>query len=155
MAVQAQHPVKMGQSFPKVKIVAVGKVKKGWLKDGINLYVQRLPEIELVEIKDSTPESEASKVLSLLKTHDKLVVLSEDGKQFDSLTFGNWLGKEASGTLIFFIGGPTGVSRHLKQQAYLVFSLSAMTFPHEVARLLLLEQLYRGKTILQGGSYHK
>ena len=145
----------MGQSFPKVKIIAVGKVKKGWLKDGINLYTQRLPELELFEIKDTDPNTEATKVLSLLKTYDKLIVLSEDGKQFDSVKFGHWLGQEASGTLVFFIGGPTGVSYQLKQKAYQVLSLSAMTFPHEVARLLLLEQLYRGKTILQGGRYHK
>lgn len=145
----------MGQSFPKVKIVAVGKIKKGWLKDGIALYRQRLPEIELVEIKDTDPHTEAQKVLSILKTYDKLVVLSEDGKHFDSTTFGQWLGQEATGTLVFFIGGPIGVSPSLKQKAHQVLSLSAMTFPHEVARLLLLEQLYRGKTILQGGSYHK
>lgn len=145
----------MGQSFPKVKIIAVGKVKKGWLKDGIDLYAKRLPEIELLEIKDTNPDTEAHKVIDLLKTYDRLVVLSEDGKNFESAAFGHWLGKEASGTLVFFIGGPTGVSQHLKQRAYQVLSLSAMTFPHEVARLLLLEQLYRGKTILQGGSYHK
>ncbi|MEO0869327.1 MAG: 23S rRNA (pseudouridine(1915)-N(3))-methyltransferase RlmH [Cyanobacteria bacterium J06642_11] len=145
----------MGQSFPKVKIIAVGKVKKGWLKEGVALYLQRLPEIKLLEIKDSDPETEAHKVLSILKTHDKLIVLSEDGKQFNSVDFGNWLGQEATGTLVFFIGGPTGVSASLKQRAHQVLSLSEMTFPHEVARLLLLEQLYRGKTILQGGSYHK
>ena len=143
------------QSFPKVKIVAVGKVKKGWLKDGITVYAQRLPEVKVLEIKDTNPETEASKVLGLLKTFDKLVVLSEDGQQFDSVSFGQWLGVEASGTLVFFIGGPTGVSQILKRQAYRVLSLSAMTYPHEFARLLLLEQLYRGKTILQGGSYHK
>ncbi|MEO1181804.1 MAG: 23S rRNA (pseudouridine(1915)-N(3))-methyltransferase RlmH [Cyanobacteria bacterium J06636_28] len=145
----------MGQSFPKVKIIAVGKVKKGWLKDGISLYAQRLPEVELLEIKDSDPETEARKVLESLKTYDKLVVLSEDGRHFDSVMFGHWLGQEASGTLVFFIGGPIGVSQRLKQTAHQILSLSAMTFPHEVARLLLLEQLYRGKTILQGGSYHK
>lgn len=145
----------MGQSFPKVKVIAVGKVKKGWLKDGINVYAQRLPDVEIIEIKDTDPETEAKKVIDLLKTFDRLIVLSEDGKHFDSVAFGQWLGAEASGTLVFFIGGPTGVSHHLKQKAYQVLSLSAMTFPHEVARLLLLEQLYRGKTILQGGSYHK
>lgn len=145
----------MVQSFPKVKIIAVGKVKKGWLKDGIGLYAQRLPEIEFLEIKDTDPETEAQKVVDSLKTYDKLVVLSEDGQHFDSVAFGHWLGQEASGTLVFFIGGPTGVSHDLKQKAYQVLSLSAMTFPHELARLLLLEQLYRGKTILQGGRYHK
>lgn len=145
----------MRQSFPKIKIIAVGKVKKGWLQDGINVYAQRLPEIECLEIKDTDPDTEAAKVLGLLKTHDKLIVLSEDGKNFDSVYLSHWLGQEASGTLVFFIGGPTGVSHQLKQKAYQLLSLSAMTFPHDVARLLLLEQLYRGKTILQGGSYHK
>lgn len=145
----------MGQSFPNVKIIAVGKVKKDWLRDGIALYAQRLPEIKLLEIKDTTPETEASKVLGMLKAYDRLVVLSEEGKQFDSPMFARWLGKEASGALVFFIGGPTGVSNDLKQKAYQVVSLAKMTFPHEVARLLLLEQLYRGKTILHGGSYHK
>ena len=145
----------MGQSFPKVKIIAVGKIKKGWLKDGIGLYIQRLPEIEFLEIKDTDPDTEATKVLGVLKTYDKLIVLSEDGKHYDSVAFSQWLGQEASGALVFFIGGPNGVSYHLKHKAYQVLSLSAMTFPHEVARLLLLEQLYRGKTILQGGSYHK
>ncbi|MEM9807089.1 MAG: 23S rRNA (pseudouridine(1915)-N(3))-methyltransferase RlmH [Cyanobacteria bacterium P01_D01_bin.56] len=145
----------MGQSFPKIKIIAVGKIKKSWLKDGISLYLQRLPEIELLEIKDSDPNTEAQKVLTTLRTYDKLVVLSEDGKQFNSITFGHWLGQEATGTLVFFVGGPTGVSQDLKQEAHQVLSLSEMTFPHEIARLLLLEQLYRGKTILQGGSYHK
>ncbi|NEQ50523.1 MAG: 23S rRNA (pseudouridine(1915)-N(3))-methyltransferase RlmH [Leptolyngbya sp. SIO3F4] len=145
----------MGQSFPKVKIIAVGKVKKGWLKDGISLYTQRLPDVEIIEIKDSTPDIEGNKALQSLKTFDKLVVLSEDGTNLDSVAFSHWLGQEASGTLVFFIGGPTGVSQHLKQKAYKSISLSAMTFPHEIARLLLLEQLYRGKTILHGGRYHK
>ena len=145
----------MGQSFPKVKIIAVGKVKKDWLRDGIALYTQRLPEIELIEIKDASPDGEAQKVLASLKTYDKLVVLSEEGKHFDSIQFGHWLGQEASGTLVFFIGGPTGVSPYLKRKAHQILSLSAMTFPHEIARLLLLEQLYRGKTILHGGQYHK
>ncbi|NEP55121.1 MAG: 23S rRNA (pseudouridine(1915)-N(3))-methyltransferase RlmH [Moorea sp. SIO3C2] len=143
------------QSFPKVKIIAVGKVKKGWLRDGINLYSKRLPDIEIIEIKDTGKAAEADKVRSLLKTQDRLIVLSEDGQNWDSITFGQWLGEEAFGTLVFFVGGPTGVSVDLKQQAHQVLSLSAMTFPHEIARLLLMEQLYRGKTILQGGRYHK
>ncbi len=145
----------MGQSFPKVKIIAVGKVKKGWIKDGIGLYTRRIPEVELTELKDSEPEREAQKALDHLKTYDKLIVLSEDGEHFNSVEFAHWLGQEASGILVFFIGGPTGVCQQLKKTAYQVLSLSAMTFPHEIARLLLLEQLYRSKTILQGGSYHK
>jgi 23S rRNA (pseudouridine1915-N3)-methyltransferase len=145
----------MGQSFPKVKIVAVGKVKKAWLKDGIALYQQRLPEVGILEIKDTDKIQEAHKLNSLIKTRDALIVLSEDGHLFDSVKFAHWLGQADSGTLVFFIGGPTGVSPDLKQQARAVLSLSAMTFPHEIARLLLVEQLYRAKTLLQGSNYHK
>lgn len=143
----------MGQSFPKIKIIAVGKVKKPWLQDGIAVYVKRLPEIEIIEIKDAGKEKEADKLESLIKPQDRLVVLSEYGKQRDSVAFANWLGKEAFGTLVLFIGGPEGLCDRLKR--YPSISLSAMTFPHEIARLMLVEQLYRAKTIMQNGSYHK
>jgi len=143
----------MSQSFPKVKIIAVGKVKKSWLKEGVALYAKRLPEVEVVEIKDAGKEKEADKLLSVLNTQDRLVVMTEYGKTYDSVTFSQWLITEAFGTLVLFVGGPEGVSDRLK--TYPALSLSAMTFPHEIARLLLLEQLYRAKTILQNGSYHK
>ena len=143
----------MTQSFPKVKIIAVGKVKKSWLKEGIALYAKRLPEVKIVEIKDSSKEKEADKLLSMISAQDRLVVMAEYGKVYDSVTFSNWLGKEAFGSLVLFIGGPEGIGNRLKKHP--MISLSAMTFPHEIARLLLLEQLYRAKTILNSGSYHK
>lgn len=143
----------MVQSFPKIKIIAVGKVKKPWLREGIELYVKRLPEVEIVEIKDSGKEKEADKLLSMISAQDRLVVMAEYGKERDSKAFADWLGQEAFGTLVMFIGGPEGVCDRLKK--YPMISLSKMTFPHEVARLMLVEQLYRAKTILQNGSYHK
>lgn len=143
----------MGQSFPKVKIIAVGKVKKAWLKEGIELYAKRLPDVEILEIKDSGKEKEAAKLDSMITAQDRLAVMAEYGKERDSVAFAKWLGQEAYGTLVLFIGGPEGISDRLKK--YPMISLSAMTFPHEVARLMLVEQLYRAKTILQNGSYHK
>ncbi|KPQ35630.1 MAG: 23S rRNA (pseudouridine1915-N3)-methyltransferase RlmH [Phormidesmis priestleyi Ana] len=143
----------MGQSFPKIKIIAVGKVKKPWLQTGIATYVKRLPEIEIVEIKDAGKEKEADKLESLIKPQDRLVVLSEQGETKDSIAFSSWLANEAFGTLVLFIGGPEGICDRLK--AHPMICLSAMTFPHEIARLMLVEQLYRAKTILQNGSYHK
>lgn len=143
----------MGQSFPKIKIIAVGKVKKGWIKEGIQIYTRRLPEVEIVEIKDGGKEREAEKLLSLVKAQERLVVLAEYGQEKDSIAFADWLGKEAYGTLVLFIGGAKGISNQLKKHP--MISLSAMTFPHEIARLMLVEQLYRAKTILQNGSYHK
>ena len=143
----------MPQSFPKIKIIAVGKVKKPWLREGIALYAKRLPKVEIVEIKDSDKEQEAEKLESLISAQDRLVILAEYGKMRDSIAFAQWLGSEAFGTLVLFIGGPEGVSDRLKTHP--MISLSAMTFPHEMARLMLIEQLYRAKTILQNGSYHK
>lgn len=143
----------MPQSFPKIKIIAVGKVKKPWIKDGIALYAKRLPEVEIVEIKDSGKEPEAGKLESLITAQDRLVILAEYGQLRDSVAFAQWLGEEAFGTLVLFIGGPEGVSDRLKTRP--MISLSAMTFPHEMARLMLVEQLYRAKTILQNGSYHR
>lgn len=143
----------MGQSFPKIKIVAVGKVKKRWLKEGIEQYAKRLPEVEIVEIKDSGPAKEADKIESMVSAQDRLVIMAEYGKQRESVAFAQWLGQEAFGTLVLFIGGPDGVCDRLKKHP--MISLSAMTFPHEMARLMLVEQLYRAKTILQNGSYHK
>ena len=143
----------MGQSFPKIKIVAVGKVKKRWLKEGIEQYAKRLPEVEIVEIKDSGPAKEADKIESMVSAQERLVIMAEYGKQRESVAFSQWLGQEAFGTLVLFIGGPDGVCDRLKKHP--MISLSAMTFPHEMARLMLVEQLYRAKTILQNGSYHK
>jgi len=143
----------MNQSFPKIRIIAVGKVKKPWLRDGIAIYAKRLPEVEIVEIKDSGKEKEADKLLSMVTAQERLVIMAEYGKKRDSEAFSRWLGQEAFGKLVIFIGGPEGVCHRLKQHP--MISLSAMTFPHEIARLMLLEQLYRAKTILQNGSYHK
>lgn len=143
------------QSFPKIRLIAVGKVKKRWIQEGVLTYAKRVPELEIIEVKDSRPDVEAAKVLSLVKGGDRLVVLTEEGRSYSSLMLANMLGRVDSGSLVFVIGGPEGVDQSLKQAATQLISLSAMTFPHEIARLLLIEQLYRAKTILQNGSYHK
>ncbi|MEO1592580.1 MAG: 23S rRNA (pseudouridine(1915)-N(3))-methyltransferase RlmH [Cyanobacteria bacterium J06632_22] len=141
--------------FPKLRIIAVGKVKKSWLQDAIAVYAQRLPEVTVTEIKDSTPDQEAAKVMNLISAHEQLIPLSEDGELYDSPQFAQWISRFDSGKAVFFIGGPVGVSPTLKQTANSMLSLSPLTFPHELARLLLFEQLYRAKTILQGTNYHK
>lgn len=141
--------------FPKLRLVAVGKVKKTWLREGIAVYRQRLPEVEILEIKDSTPAREGEQILALLKPSDRIIALTEEGKLYSSQAFADFLSQAASGSLTFAIGSAAGLSPALKHAAAGQLSLSPLTFPHELARLLLLEQLYRAKTILQGGSYHK
>jgi 23S rRNA (pseudouridine1915-N3)-methyltransferase len=145
----------MMTSFPKVKLIAVGKIKKSWIRDGILIYQQRLPELAVTEIKDSTPEKEGAQISSMLKGGDRLIALTETGKTYTSTQFAHWLSRAESHSLVFVIGSATGLSPAIQQMAAQQVSLSPMTFPHEVARLLLVEQLYRAKTILQGRSYHK
>ena len=142
-------------SFPKIKLIAVGKIKKGWLREGIEVYQKRLPELEVVEIKDSTPDKEGEQILSMLKGRDRLIALTETGKIYSSTQFADWLSQADSNRLVFVIGSSEGLSHTLQNAAAHHLSLSSMTFPHEVARLLLAEQLYRAKTILQGRNYHK
>lgn len=143
------------QSIPKIRLVTVGKVKKSWLRDGIQTYAKRLPEVSLTEIKDSGMEKEAARVLSILGGRDRLMVMAEEGKTRTSVEFAHWLSQFESGSLVFVIGGANGVSPELKRQAEQLISLSPMTLPHEMAQLLFLEQLYRAKTILQNRDYHK
>ena len=133
----------------------MGKVKKKWLREGIQTYHKRLPELELIAIKDSTPEKEGQQIISLLKGRDRLMALTEEGTTFSSIKFADFLSQADSNSLVFAIGSADGLSPQVKASASHQFSLSPMTFPHEVAQLLLMEQLYRAKTILQGSSYHK
>lgn len=143
------------RGFPKVRLIAVGKIKKPWIQSGIQGYGKRLPELSTTEIKDTNPEAEARKMLSMTRSGDRLIALSEDGTTLTSAELAKLLGAAASNTLVFCIGGPSGISPTLRQAAHQILSLSPMTFPHEIARLLLIEQIYRAKTILQGGTYHK
>ncbi|NEQ46468.1 MAG: 23S rRNA (pseudouridine(1915)-N(3))-methyltransferase RlmH [Leptolyngbya sp. SIOISBB] len=145
----------MMTSFPKIKLLAVGKVKKGWIREGIEVYRQRLPELEIVELKDTTPTKEGEHILSLQKGRDRLIALSEEGKCHSSIQLAKMISQAESGSLVFAIGSAEGLSQSVKRSAERLLSLSPMTFPHELARLLLLEQLYRAKTILQGSNYHK
>lgn len=142
-------------SFPKIKLLAIGKVKKGWIRDGIAVYHKRLPELDIVELKDTNPDKEGEQILSQLKGRDRLIALTEEGQHYDSVQFAKLVSRAESGSLVFAIGSAEGLSAPVKSHASQLLSLSAMTFPHELARLLLLEQLYRAKAILQGSSYHK
>ena len=138
-----------------MRILAVGKVRKAWVQEGIALYCKRLPGLEIAELKDSTMAKEAEAISSALRPEERLVVLTEEGLNLNSLAFAEQLRGSGSDRIAFVIGGADGLAAALKEQAHWRISLSPMTFPHELARLLLLEQLYRASTILQGGPYHR
>lgn len=119
------------------------------------MYSKRLPGLEITELKDSTVEKEGIAILNCLKNNEKLILLSEDGAQYNSREFAKKLNNLTINRIAIAIGGADGHSKSLKDKANLIISLSALTFPHELARLILLEQIYRSSTILQGGPYHR
>ena len=137
------------------KIIAIGKIKKRWIQEGIEMYSKRLPGLELLEIKDSTQRKEEQMIKENLKKNETLVTLNENGHSFSSKQLAKKLLDSQNQNITFVIGGPSGLSSSLNSSASWQLSLSPLTFPHEIARLLLIEQLYRAKTITQGGPYHK
>jgi 23S rRNA (pseudouridine1915-N3)-methyltransferase len=139
----------------RIRILAVGKVRKGWVSEGVELYRRRLPGLEIVELRDGGLAREAEAISSELRRGEQLVALCEEGQTYDSLAFAQALDGSGSEQLAFVIGGAAGLDPALKVRASWRLSLSPLTFPHELARLLLLEQLYRARSIQQGGPYHR
>jgi len=138
-----------------MRILAVGKVRKGWVIEGVELYRKRLPGLEIVELRDGGMAREAEAITGELRSGEQLVALCEEGQTYDSWAFARRLEGSGSDRLAFAIGGADGLDPAIKAQATWRLSLSPMTFPHELARLLLLEQLYRALSIQQGGPYHR
>lgn len=150
----------------RIKVASVGREKAGIFAPGVSEYTQRLgffAKVQLVELAPSgrsgkeAQEQEADALLGELGPRDLLVVLDERGQQLTSVELSRWLGKqlETGKGLVFAIGGDEGLSERVRARATLVWSLSKLTFPHRMAKVLLLEQLYRAFTILKGLPYHK
>ena len=138
-----------------MRILAVGKVRKGWVAEGVDLYRKRLHGLDLVELRDGGMAREAEAIRGELRSAEQLVALCEEGQCFSSLAFARHLEGSGSERLAFVIGGADGLDPAIKAQATWRLSLSPLTFPHELARLLLLEQLYRALSIQQGAPYHR
>jgi 23S rRNA (pseudouridine1915-N3)-methyltransferase len=138
-----------------MRVLAVGKVRKGWVAEGVEIYRKRLSGLALVELRDGGMAREAEAITGELRPGEQLVALCEEGQTYDSLAFARRLEGSGSDRLAFVIGGADGLDPAIKAKATWRLSLSPMTFPHELARLLLLEQLYRALSIQQGGPYHR
>ncbi|VAW36773.1 23S rRNA (pseudouridine(1915)-N(3))-methyltransferase [hydrothermal vent metagenome] len=153
----------------KIELLVVGKTRQDYLAAGIEDYQQRLRpycslSIKVVKEKrgrlpdNARLREEGEKLLSLVPKGALLVVLDPGGRRLSSeeLAFdvGRWrdMGKQL---ISFVVGGPLGLSDEVRRRAEVTISLSRMTFTHEMARLLFLEQLYRAFTILAGSKYHK
>ena len=158
----------------KIKVVTVGKLKERYLKDGIAEYTKRISrfaKLEMIELADEkTPdkaselenqkilETEGARILSKVGERDFVVVLAIEGKTFSSEDFSKQL-EQASikgySTLTFIIGGSLGLAPVVKNRANLSISFGRLTLPHQLMRLVLVEQIYRAFTIQQGSPYHK
>ena len=142
-------------NISRYKIIAIGKIKRKWIQSGLDIYLNRLPGLKIIEIKDSTQKKEEYMIKEMLKKNETLITLNENGQTFSSKQLSKKLSDSNNQNITFVIGGATGLSTSLNSFASWQLSLSTLTFPHEIARLLLVEQLYRAKTITQGGPYHK
>ncbi|WP_392349698.1 23S rRNA (pseudouridine(1915)-N(3))-methyltransferase RlmH [Parasynechococcus sp.] len=139
----------------RCRILAVGKVRRGWIQDGIDVYLKRLPGFSITELRDSTPDKEAEAIQAALRPDETLVALMEQGETLSSIRFSQRLEQLGNERIAFVIGGADGLTPALKAKARWQLSLSPMTFPHELARLMLIEQLFRAQAIRQGSPYHR
>lgn len=150
-----------------IKIITVGSIKEQYLKDAIEEYKKRISKytnIEIVEVKDEglvEPKKamslEEEKILKHINDKDYIITLEIEGKNLSSEEFADKLDKITleSSTITFIIGGSYGLSQNIKDKAKLHLSFSKMTFPHQLFRVLLLEQIYRAFKINNNENYHK
>jgi 23S rRNA (pseudouridine1915-N3)-methyltransferase len=153
-----------------IRLIAIGKTDNKDLQSLINEYTKRLSfyvkfELEIIpDIKNVKNLSEAQQkekegelILAKIGPTDQLILLDENGKTFSSVGFSDYLQKKMNAgikTLVFVIGGPYGFSETVYQKAQGKVSLSEMTFSHQMVRLFVIEQIYRGFTILRNEPYH-
>ena len=140
-------------------IIAVGKMKNRSLAALCDDFCQRLKRqgnFELVELKDGEVESEGNRILEALdkRRNARIYVMAEEGRTKASANFASELNLLKGQHAIFIIGGAYGLSPKVKQRADELFALSPLTFTHEIARMLLCEQLYRAVSINTGSKYH-
>lgn len=156
-----------------VQILALGKCKEGYLREACREYEKRLSrycrlqitELEQVALSQNPSEKEIAAALEkegaelLKRAKGYCIAMCIEGKQLTSPDLAEKLEQAAqggdSGAVTFLIGSSYGLAPAVKQRAQLRLSMSAMTFPHQLARVMLLEQIYRGYQILAGTKYHK
>lgn len=157
-----------------VTLVTVGKIKEKYFRDAISEYEKRLSrycKLELIEVADEkTPdkasevveeqikEKEAERILKYIKEDAYCIALAIEGKKTDSVGMANHMEQLAlsgKSNLVYVIGGSLGLHRKVLQRANEKLSFSDMTFPHQLMKVILLEQIYRCYRIINGEPYHK
>ena len=157
-----------------IKIIAVGKVKEKYIKAGIDEFTKRLKvhtKLKIIEVADESASqnlseaemeivkaTEGEKILSKIKDDDYVIALEIDGKELDSLKFAKKIESlqlNGRSNIDFIIGGSLGLSDEVINRANYPLSFSKMTFPHQLMRLILIEQIYRAFRIINNYPYHK
>jgi 23S rRNA (pseudouridine1915-N3)-methyltransferase len=154
----------------RIRVIAVGTRMSAWVEAAFNDYARRLrgaDAIELVEVPvvrrngqgdaKRAVKLEAERILALLEPRDYAVALDERGRSLTTVQLSAWLTERRTqgNRVSFIIGGPDGLDASIGARAQLCWSLSALTFPHALVRVLLAEQLYRASTLLAGHPYHR
>lgn len=155
----------------KIKIIALGKIKEKFLKEGIDEFLKRLTPYANVEIAELAPveirdenliekalDAEGEKILASIKPQTYVITLEIQGKMLSSEEFAEkiqTLSNEGISEIAFVIGSSHGISKEVLKRADFALSMSKMTFLHQFARLLLVEQIYRAFKIIKGETYHK
>lgn len=154
----------------KIDLILVGKDKEAWVKELSSEFVKRLSkscDLEIILVADENVDDsqgkiamkkEGDKIISKLKDGHKKIALDVTGKQYSSEDFSRFILKlkdQEGGKVQFIIGGAYGISQEVLARMDYKLSLSSLTFTHQMARVLLLEQLYRAFSIIQGSAYHK
>ena len=158
----------------KITVITVGKIKEKYLKDAIAEYSKRLSKyckLEIIEVADEkTPDNasevvedairskEAERILKYVKDDAFVITLEINGKQLSSEELADKidkLGVQGTSHIIFIIGGSIGLGEDVLKKSNFALSFSEMTFPHQLMRVILLEQVYRSYRIINGEPYHK
>ena len=150
-----------------IKIICVGKIKEKYLKDAIEEYQKRLSKytkLEIIELQDINNdniniilEKEKELILNKIKEKDYVITLEIEGKELSSVELSNKIDNIfiTNSNITFIIGGSYGLHNEIKERSNFKLSFSKLTFPHQLFRVMLLEQIYRAYKILNNESYHK
>ncbi len=150
-----------------IKIICIGSIKEKYLKEAIEEYSKRLSKytkLEIIELKDYSINEidkclklEEEEILKYIKEKDYVITLEIEGEELSSIDFSNKIDNilQTNSNIDFIIGGSYGLSDNIKRLSNYKLSFSKMTFPHQLFRIILLEQIYRSFKILNNETYHK
>lgn len=143
-----------------IKIICVGKIKEKYLRDAISDYEKRISKyhkINIIEVEDSNMKEESTRILKNIKKDDFVITLEINGNVISSMEFANKIDKLfiTNSNITFVIGGSDGIDDIVKERSNYSLSFSTLTFPHQLFRVILLEQIYRCFKILNNETYHK